>query len=732
MSIMEPQVRRGPESLEATEPELLLNVRFDIGADGAPVEGQVTVYRDRVEISVEGDSAVRVLQMAVLKEARLVSSIGGGALIVDSEEGPIVVARYTSALNGRMGFAAKLIQAVIKQEELPMPSSKDTLKVCPTCQSRIPDGTNLCPTCMDKGKVVSRLLAYAKPYKVHMISAALMLMVATVMELIPPYLTKVIVDDVLQPKTIGHTLLWLVIGLAGTRLMLSLMQTLRGYIGVWVGSKIMGDIRKDTYQSLMNLSLSFFDRRQTSQFIGRINSDSEAMRQFLTDGVVWISGQVLMLVSIVTMMLSLSWKMTLLALLPTPLIVIASLTIWPTIRNLWYRQWRAVNRINMLVGDALQGIRVVKAFGQEYAEKDRYGTANQSLVHQTIRMEGIWQGVFPVFSLITTSGALLVWYFGGWDVIDDQMSLGTLMAFIAYLGMFFGPLQWFSQAMNWTSRALSAADRVFEIMDTPSEVPTAKDAVSIPRVQGRVELSKVTYGYEKHHPVLKNVSLTVEPGEMIGLVGHSGAGKSTLINMICRFYDPDQGSITMDGIDLRHIDQEDLRRQIGVVLQETFLFDGTVAENIAYSKPDASPLDIMRAAKIANAHDFIVRMPDGYDTKVGERGHRLSGGEKQRIAIARAIVHDPRILILDEATASVDTETERQIQEAIARLVKGRTTFAIAHRLSTLREADRLVVLDKGGIAETGTHEELLELKGVYYKLVEAQKEISKIRGVQS
>jgi ATP-binding cassette subfamily B protein len=306
------------------------------------------------------------------------------------------------------------------------------------------------------------------------------------------------------------------------------------------------------------------------------------------------------------------------------------------------------------------------------------------------------------------------------------------MAFIAYLGMFFGPLQWFSQALNWTSRALAASDRVFEIMDTQSEVPTSKDAVSIPRVVGKVELSNVTYGYEKHHPVLKNVSLKVEPGEMIGLVGHSGAGKSTMINMICRFYDPDQGSITVDGIDLRKIDQEDLRRQIGVVLQETFLFDGTVAENIAYSKPDASPLDIMRAAKIANAHDFIVRMPDGYDTKVGERGHRLSGGEKQRIAIARAIVHDPRILILDEATASVDTETERQIQEAIARLVKGRTTFAIAHRLSTLREADRLVVLDKGGIAETGTHEELLEKKGAYFKLVEAQKEISKIKGVQS
>lgn len=709
----------------------VLSVRYDIGKDGSPVEGDLSVYMDRIETS-EGGHAAKAIEIAEVKDARIVSSVGGGVLIADTEEGPVALARYTSVLNGKMGFAVKTIQAIVKKEELPVPSEKDEPKICPSCQSRLPEGTSVCPTCMDKGKVIMRLLAYAKPYKGSMITAALLLMVATLMELVPPYLTKIIVDDVIQPKSVGSALLLLVIGLAAARVMLSLMQTLRGYIGVWVGSKLMGDIRRDIYQSLMNLSLSFFDRRQTSQFIGRVNSDSEAMRQFLTDGVIWISGQVLMLVAIITTMASLSWKLTLLALLPTPLILIASLTIWPTMRHLWYRQWRAVNRINMLVGDALQGIRVVKAFGQEYAEKDRYGDANTTLVSQTIRMEGVWQGIFPLFSLITTSGALLVWYFGGWDVIRDEVSLGTLMAFIAYLGMFFGPLQWFSQALNWTSRALAASDRVFEIMDTQSEVPTSKDAVSIQRVVGKVELSNVTYGYEKHHPVLKNVSLKVEPGEMIGLVGHSGAGKSTMINMICRFYDPDQGSITVDGIDLRKIDQEDLRRQIGVVLQETFLFDGTVAENIAYSKPDASPLDIMRAAKIANAHDFIVRMPDGYDTKVGERGHRLSGGEKQRIAIARAIVHDPRILILDEATASVDTETERQIQEAIARLVKGRTTFAIAHRLSTLREADRLVVLDKGGIAETGTHEELLEKKGAYFKLVEAQKEISKIKGVQS
>ena len=281
------------------------------------------------------------------------------------------------------------------------------------------------------------------------------------------------------------------------------------------------------------------------------------------------------------------------------------------------------------------------------------------------------------------------------------------------------------------NNAFSAADRIFEVIDAPNDVPESPNATTLSRIDGHVMLNQVTFGYESHKPAIKNVTLDVKPGEMIGLVGHSGAGKSTLINLICRFYDPNQGSITIDGVDLKDIEQEDLHNQIGVVLQETFLFDGTVAENISYSKPDASPEEIMRAAIIANAHDFIVEMSDGYDTYVGERGHRLSGGQKQRIAIARAILHDPRILILDEATASVD-ETERKIQQAISRLVKGRTTFAIAHRLSTLRNADRLVVIDKGEATEIGTHEELLDLQGKYYELVEAQKELSKIRGVVS
>lgn len=712
--------------------EPVFSAKTDLEQNGHFGEQWVAVTEQDISLWNADGSCCLKLSAEELKEARAVNGVGGGTLLADTGGGPVVIARYTAALSTVFGFAARLLTAIAKNEERPAVSEKEFPRYCPNCNNPLLDGAQSCPVCKSKGKVMARMLRYAMPYKARMIVAAMLLILTTVIELVPPYLTKVMIDDVLQPRTAGSTLLWLVLGLGATTLAVAVMQTVRGLIGVWVGSKLMGDLRDDIYKSLMRLSLAFFDKRQTSQFIGRVNSDSEAMRQFMTDGVIWVTGESLRVVAIFVIMFGLDWKLTLYALLPMPVMVLVSMKLWPKIGRRWYQQWRSIFRLNVLVGDSLQGIRVVKAFGRENSELNRYTEANRELVRHNIRIEGLWHVMFPLFSFIAGIGTLLIWFNGGSAVIGNTMQLGTLVALVTYLGMLFGPLQWVSQMINWASHAIAAADRVFEIMDTPSDVPDARDPVQIGVIRGEVKFENVTYGYEKHHPVLKGINLQVHAGEMIGLVGHSGAGKSTFINLICRFYDSDEGRITIDGTDLRSILQSDLRKQIGVVLQETFLFDGTIAENIAYSKPDATPEEVMRAAKIANAHDFIVQLPDGYDTRVGERGHRLSGGEKQRVAIARAVIHDPRILILDEATASVDTETERQIQEAISRLVQGRTTFAIAHRLSTLRNANRLVVLEKGKIVELGTHEELLSIEGgAYRKLVDAQSELSKIKGVE-
>jgi len=396
--------------------------------------------------------------------------------------------------------------------------------------------------------------------------------------------------------------------------------------------------------------------------------------------------------------------------------------------QMFYKVGQKWARFHTHLNESLNGIRVVKAFAKEDTEFSKFTKRNHELRDSGVSADARWFTIFGGMMFFTSVGSVVCWAVGGYMVYQGKLTLGEFYRIFALLSLVYGPLQWFAAINNWFSRAMAGADRIFEIVDMEKE--HYGDADVRHDISGEVTFDGVRFGYDKSNPVIKNMSFTAKPGEMIGLVGKSGAGKSTTINLVCRFYEPDSGAIKIDGKDYREISLQDMRNQIGVVLQEPFLFNGTIAENIAYGKPGASFEEVIEAARAANAHNFILAKPDGYDTLVGERGSKLSGGERQRVSIARAILHNPRILILDEATSSVDVETEKQIQEAIGRLISGRTTFAIAHRLSTLRNADRLIVLEKGEIVEMGSHEELMEKKGHFYNLVQTQTAINEIIGL--
>jgi len=382
-----------------------------------------------------------------------------------------------------------------------------------------------------------------------------------------------------------------------------------------------------------------------------------------------------------------------------------------------------------LVNDTLKGVRVVKAFGKESLEVKRFSGRNTDLLRVDIGLGKLQSTMFPFLGYIMTIGSFIVWGFGGWDVASGKIPFGVLITFINYIGLLCGPLESMTRIIDWWSGCMSSAQRIFEVIDAVPDVTDIPNPVRMPNIKGDISFRSVSFSYEPNKPVLHDINIEIEAGKMLGIVGHSGAGKTTIANLINRLYDVDSGEITIDGVNVRNIALKDLRANIGVVSQETYLFMGTIAEDIAYAKPGATMEEIITAAKAAHAHDFIMKLPDGYDTVIGKGGRDLSGGERQRIAIARAILHNPRILILDEATASLDTESEQLIQEALARLVRDRTTFAIAHRLSTLRNANRLMVIDKGKQVEMGTHDELLRKKGIYYNLVMAQRQMFRVRG---
>lgn len=712
--------------------DILILVAGDIKDEHSFGERWIVVTAKRVLLVGDGDKEqlkVEDIPIASLQDVRAEPLIGYNSLILEGKNQEKNRIYYSHLLSHQFAEVAKGIQQLIKGRPLEISAVVEKIR-CPKCGRLLEERGGKCIYCVSRGTVAIRVIRYLRLYKRKAGFLILMTFAGTLVQLIPPHLTKVLIDKVLTPKEDIRLLKWLVLGMVIAAVIYAIVSIIRGWLVAWVGAKITQDIRQELFHHLEMLSLKFYDKRQVGAIMSRVTHDAEMLYEFLAEGVPYLLTNAVMLIGVAAILLVYNWRLALLTLIPVPCLFFGGMFFWRSMRRLFHRWWRKWEVFTARLNEVLSGVRVVKAFAQEMSEIRSFDKRAQEIFEATFRADRLWLTFFPTMGFLTTIGILIAWYVGGREVFRGNLSLGTLMAFIAYLWMFYGPLQWLAQVNNWMTRAFAGAERIFEVIDSTPESYDSPDSVPMPNIRGNIEFRGVYFSYEVGKPVLKDIDLKVREGEMIGLVGKSGVGKSTLVNLVCRFYETKMGEILVDGVDIRDIKLKDLRSQIGIVLQEPFLFNGTIAENIGYGKPEATVDEIIEAARAANAHDFIVAKPDGYDTKVGERGTKLSVGEKQRISVARAILHDPKILILDEATSSVDTETEKKIQEATKRLVESRTTLAIAHRLSTLKNADRLVVLDEGKIVEVGTHDELMEKKGIYYNLVKMQREISKIEGI--
>lgn len=568
-------------------------------------------------------------------------------------------------------------------------------------------------------------MQFLKPHKRQVMLGVFALVSVTLVGLLPPLFTKYIVDNLIKhPVGVSHSVLLHKLKmtgalLVGVYLLIGALTFTRAYVMHVLGERFILDLRKRAYEHLQRLSLSFFETRQTGEIMSRVTADSEVVEEFVTHAADTVIADVLRLVVSVGILLWLSPSLTLVALAPAPLLGFAAYKFGRVVRVMYRSVRERLADMNAKLQDNLSGIRVIKSFTREDHEYHRFAREADEYYNMRVRIIGYWTGYFPSveFVIHLTSGLVLT--YGAWLVITGNLGLGSLIAFMQYMIGFFQPVSNIARVNDTVQRALAAADRIFEVLDSEPDVRDASNAVDMPPIQGKVEFRDVCFKYASGEQVLTDINILAEPGHTVALVGPSGAGKTSIINLIPRFYDTTQGVVLVDGIDVRSVTQESLRKQIALVLQDTFLFNGTLRENIAYGNLDATEEEVEQAARAANAHDFIISMPDGYETQIGERGIKLSGGQRQRVAIARAILSNPKILILDEATSSVDSESEYLIHKAMDSLMQGRTTFVIAHRLSTIKHADSIITLQGGRVVETGDHKTLIEADGAYSQMYE-------------
>jgi len=593
--------------------------------------------------------------------------------------------------------------------------------VCPKCGRNLIRPGAPCMNCQSKDKLISKLVAYIMPYKMKLLFCLALSVFTTAMSLVPPYMTKTLVDTVL-PNGRKDMLVGCVLALLVTYLLQYGIGAVRSYNLKITGDRIVADLRNDVYMKAQHLPMRFYDRTSTGAVINRISGDTSTLQAFMLRVTQEVVVQFFLLIGIIVIMFSMNWVLALCSLIPVPFVVMGARTFGRKIRPFYRKIWRRWSAVSSILTDTIPGIRVIKAFANEKRSVDNFKAYNSEWLRVDIKASRITT-LFPnIVNFVITCGSLIIWSVGGTLVIDhpEFVSAGLLVSFISYTNMFYGPVNFFANFNDSYQNALNSAERILDIIDAEPEVDFAKGKHP-DKLKGKIEFRNVSFSFDRSKKTLSNINLVIEPGDIVGIVGTTGAGKSTLINLLMRYYDHYDGEILMDDINIKDIDMEFYRNEIGYVQQEPMMFHESIYKNIAYGIDNVQVEQVIHAAEVANAHEFIARLPDGYDTVLGERGTGLSGGERQRLSIARAVLKNPSILFLDEATASVDSETESLIQDAIDRLIHGRTTLMIAHRLSTLRKANKIIVVDKGEILEMGTPEELMALKGKYYKLIQIQ-----------